>query len=346
MDFASDNVTGVAPEIMQAIAAANEPVAAAPYGDDDITQGLDALFSGVFEADCQVFPVATGTAANALSMSVMSPPFGGIYCLANSHSNWDECGAPEFYTGGAKLIPIKGENGKLTRALFDQTIAEQGPAHGVHNVQTAAVTVTQSTEMGTVYAPDEIREICSFARANGLYVHVDGSRFANAVASLGCRPAELTVAAGVDILSFGATKNGAMAAEAVVVFNPELTETLGFRRKRGAHLFSKMRFLSAQLEAYLTDGLWLKLAGHANAMAERLADGLSDVAGVEILFPVEANMIFARFPAALVDELHEAGFWFHHWGDADQPMVRLVTAFNTDPDDVDRFVETAHGAER
>jgi threonine aldolase len=344
MNFASDNVTGVAPEIMRAITEANGPAAAMPYGDDDISLGLDALFSEVFEADCQVFPVATGTAANALSMSVMSPPYGAIYCLAQSHTNWDECGAPEFFTGGAKLIPIKGENGKLTRALFDQTLADQGPAHGVHNVQPAAVTVTQATEMGTVYAPDEMREICSFARANDLLVHVDGARFGNAVASLGCRPAELTVGAGVDIMSFGATKNGAMAAEAVVVFNPELAETLGFRRKRSAHLFSKMRFLSAQLDAYLTDGLWLKLAGQANAMAERLADGLSDVADVEFACPVEANMIFARFPIALVEHLHEAGFVFHHWGDAEVPMVRLVTAFNTDPDDVDRFVDAAHAA--
>lgn len=342
MNFASDNVTGVAPEILEAIAAANGPVAAAPYGDDDISQGLDALFSEVFEADCQVFPVATGTAANALSMSVMSPPYGAVYCLAHSHTNADECGAPEFYTGGAKLIPIKGENGKLTRSLFDQALAEQGPAHGVHNVQPAAVTVTQASEMGTVYAPEEMRELCSFARANDLYVHVDGARFGNAVASLGCRPAELTVAAGVDIMSFGATKNGAMAAEAVVVFNPELVETLGFRRKRAAHLFSKMRFLSAQLEAYLTDGLWLKLAGQANAMAERLADGLTNVDGVEIVCPVEANMIFAQFPVSLVEHLHDAGFWFHHWGDADLPMVRLVAAFNTDADDVDRFIDAAH----
>jgi threonine aldolase len=342
MNFASDNVTGMAPEILQAIAAANEPAAAMPYGDDDISRGLDALFGGIFEADCQVFPVATGTAANALSLSILSPPYGAIYGLAHSHTNEDECGAPEFYTGGAKLVPIRGENGKLTRATFDATLADQGPAQGVHVVQPAAVSVTQATEMGTVYAPDEMAEICAFARANDLYVHVDGSRFANAVASLGCRPAELTVGAGVDIMSFGATKNGALAAEAVVIFNPELGESLGFRRKRGGHLFSKMRFLSAQLEAYLTDGLWLKLAGHANAMAERLADGLSDLDEVEVSFPVEANMIFARFPIGLVEQLYDVGFVFHHWGDPDWPTVRLVTAFNTDPDHVDRFIDAAH----
>lgn len=341
MNLGSDNVTGVAPEIMEAIAEANATVAEMPYGDDGITATLDDLFRGVFDADCWVFPVATGTAANALSMSLVTPPFGAIYCLAHSHMNADECGAPEFYTGGAKLISLRGEQGKLTRGTFDAALADQGPAHGVHSVQPAALSVTQATEMGTVYGPEEMREICGMARANDLSVHVDGARFANAVASLGCRPGDLTVAAGVDLMSFGATKNGAMAAEAVVVFNADLAETLGFRRKRGAHLFSKMRFLSAQLAAYVTDGLWLKLAGHANAMADRLADGLATIDEVSLLAPVEANMVFATMPVGLVDHLLDRGFFFHHWGDPELPAVRLVTAFNTDPDEIDRFVDEA-----
>ena len=211
----------------------------------------------------------------------------------------------------------------------------------MHHVQPAAVSLTQATEAGTVYTPAEIGAITEVARTHGLGVQMDGARFANAVAHLDLPPAEVTWRAGVDVLSFGATKNGAMAAEAVVLFKPDLAETMGFRRKRGAHLFSKMRFLSAQLEAYLADDLWLRLARHANAMAARLSEGLAAVPGTDLLYPVQANEIFAHLPGPMVEGLRDAGFTFYTIADDARPLVRLVTAFNTEEADVDAFVATA-----
>ncbi len=337
MNFASDNVTGVAPEIMAALARANEATAAMPYGADEISTRLGHAFNELFEREVSVFPVATGTAANALSMSVMSPPYGAIYCLEESHANADECGAPEFYTGGAKLVAVVDAAGKMTAAALDARLAGRGPADGVHVVQPAAVTITQASEMGTVYSVDELAALGETARKWGLRVHVDGARFANAVAAGNHSPADLTWRAGVDIMSFGATKNGAMAAEAVVVFESALVETLGFRRKRSAHLFSKMRFLSAQLEAYVADDLWLRHARHANTQAARLAAALKSVEGVDLLYPVEANEIFAAGPKAVWANLQAAGFVFYTWGDAARPHARFVTAFNTDADDVAAF---------
>jgi threonine aldolase len=341
MNFASDNVTGVAPEIMDALAACNAETAAMPYGGDPWTARLQTVFSELFEREVIVYPVATGGAANALAASVISPSFGSIYCLEHSHLNADECGGPEFYTGGAKLEPLPDVGGKLTAAALDDKLSNRGPASGVHIVQPSAVSITQATEMGTVYSADEIGAVGEVARKHGLTLHMDGARFANAVAAGNASPADLTWRAGVDLLSFGATKNGAMAAEALILFDPALEAELGFRRKRGGHLFSKMRFLSAQLEAYVDDGLWLRLAGHANAMAGKLADGLRGIEGVEITHPVDANMIFARMPIALVERIQGAGFVFYHWGDALRPMTRLVTAFNTDPAHVDALLDAA-----
>jgi threonine aldolase len=338
MNLASDNVTGVAPEIMAALNRANETTAMMPYGADDITARLDALFGELFETEVAVYPVATGTAANALSMSVLCPPFGAIYCLEESHTNADECGAPEFYTNGAKLVSVPEHEGKMTAAALDARLANRGPADGVHVVQPAAVTITQASEMGTVYSAAEVAALGKTAKTWGLKLHVDGARFANAVAAGNASPADLTWRAGVDILSFGATKNGAMAAEAVVVFDPDAAETLGFRRKRGAHLFSKMRFLSAQLEAYVTDDLWLRNARHANNQAARLAGALQDVPSVDLLFPVDANEIFATAPKAVWDRLMAAGFVFYTWGNADRLHARFVTSFNTRPADVDTFI--------
>jgi threonine aldolase len=337
MNFCSDNVTGVAPEIMAALAAANAG-AAMGYGNDDITRRVEKLVAELFETEVTVFPVATGTAANALALSVMAPSYGAIYCHEGAHINVDECGGPELFTGGAKLIDLPGANGKLDAALILDELAE-GTQGNVHCAQPAAVSLTQATERGTVYKPDEIREISELAHRHKLKVHMDGTRFANAVAGLGCVPADLSWRAGVDVLSLGGTKNGAMAAEAIIFFDRSLAASFGYHRKRGGHLFSKMRFVSAQLEALLKDGLWLRHASHANRMARRLADGVARVPGAEILNPIEANLFFARMPAAVLAGLETDGFRFYREGGPE--TIRLVTAFNTDPAHVEAFIASA-----
>lgn len=339
MNFCSDNVTGVAPEIMAAINAANSD-AAMPYGNDEYTQRLEAKFSELFETAVTVFPVATGSAANSLALSVMTPPFGAIYCHTESHINVDECGAPEFYTGGAKLVTLLGAHGKIRPSDLAEVLAKAGTGV-VHHVQPAAVSLTQATEAGTVYTPDEINQIAAVAKECGVGLHMDGARFANAVVSLGCSPADITWRAGVDVLSFGATKNGAMAAEAVVFFNRALAQTFGYRRKRSGHLFSKMRFLSAQLEAYITDNLWLKNAAHANQMAANLAFGLASLPEVNLCHPVEANEIFIQLPEPVIAGMLADGFQFYRWEGENSTIVRLVTAFNTREEDVTALIEAA-----
>lgn len=339
MNFCSDNVTAVAPEIMAALVAANEG-AAMPYGNDEYSRRLEAKFSDLFETAVTVFPVATGSAANSLALSVMTPPFGAIYCHAESHINVDECGAPELYTGGAKLVTLPSSNGKIHASQLAKVLAVAG-AGVVHHVQPSAVSITQASEAGTVYSTDEVRDIAEVIHAHGLRLHMDGARFANAVVSLGCSPADITWRAGVDALSFGATKNGAMAAEAVVFFNQSLAETFGYRRKRGGHLFSKMRFLSAQLEAYITDNLWLKNAAHANQMAAHLAEGLTELPGVHLCHPVEANEIFVQLPEEAIAGLLADGFQFYRWEGDDSTTLRLVTAFNTKQEDVTAFIQAA-----
>lgn len=337
MNFASDNVTGVSPEIMAALNAANDG-AAMPYGNDAYTQRLETQFNEVFETEVAVFPVATGSAANALALSVMTPPFGAIYCHTDAHINVDECGAPEFFTGGAKLVTLPSCDGKIHAADLSATVTGAG-AGVVHHVQPAVVSITQATEAGTIYRLNEIHAIAEVAKAHDLHLHMDGARFANAVVSLGCSPADLTWRAGVDVLSFGATKNGAMAAEAVVFFNRTLAQTFSYRRKRGGHLFSKMRFLSAQLEAYLHEDLWLHNANHANQMARTLAQGLVGLPGVKLCHPVEANELFVQLPKAVVSGLLADGFQFYRWEGEQPTLVRLVTAFNTKERDITAFIE-------
>lgn len=334
MNFCSDNATGVSPEIMAAIAAANCG-AVMSYGDDEYTQRLQVKFSDLFETSVTVFPVATGSAANALALAVMAPVYGAVYCHQDSHINLDECGAPEFFTGGAKLVTLTGSHAKIEADNLEKSLDKAG-AGVVHHVQPAAVSITQATEAGTVYHPAEIARISEVVRRHNLHLHMDGARFANAVASLGCSPADVTWRAGVDVLSFGATKNGAMAAEAVVFFNQELARTFPFYRKRSGHLFSKMRFLSAQLEAYITDGLWLKNASHANQMAAQLAQGLASIEGVNFCHPVAANEIFMQLPESVIAGVLGEGFQFYRW---DKCTVRLVTAFNTREEDVMALVE-------
>lgn len=338
-DFRSDNTAGAHPLVVEALARA--AVGSTPsYGADPWTARLTERLSDLFETPVTVFPVATGTAANALSLAAVTPPWGAVLCHAESHINGDECGAPELQTGGAKLIGLPGADGKLVPDTVAQAILDAIPG-SVHRVQPAALSLTQATEAGTLYRLEEVQALSAVARANRLAVHMDGARFANAVAALGCSPAEITWRAGVDVLSLGATKGGALAAEAIVVFRPEIAETLAFRRKRAGHLFSKMRFLSAQLEAWLEDGLWLRLAAHANAMAARLAAGLAEVPGAEFAYPVEANEIFVRLPEPAIAALETAGFGFYRW---DGPLLRLVTAFDTPAAAVDSFLATARAA--
>jgi threonine aldolase len=336
MNFASDNASGVAPEIVAAIERANTG-AAMPYGDDPITGRLTARFAEVFETDLAVFPVATGTAANALALAQLAPSHGAVYCHRESHIEADECGAPEFYTGGAKLVLLDGAGGKIQPDDLAYSLERAGTGIA-HHVQPAALSISQSTECGTVYSPSEIAELARIAKAHGLGVHMDGARFANALTHLGCEPADVTWRAGIDILSFGATKNGALAAEAVVFFKPELAVRFIYQRKRGGHLFSKMRFFSAQLEAYLEDGLWLRLAAKANDCAARLADGLAALPGAAIAYPVDANEVFATLPEGTIRHLEGAGVEFYRWGGPGATTIRLVASFNTELEAVNRLI--------
>lgn len=342
MNFASDNTAGIAPAIATALLN-HSGGNAMPYGNDDLTHQLQQRFSQFFETAVTSFPVATGSAANALALAVLSPPYGSIYCHRNSHINMDECGAPEFFTQGAKLIGLEGELGKLQAPELAHWLSKSEPG-SVHAVQPAAVSITQPTEAGTVYSLEEIRAIAQITHDHGLYLHMDGARFANAVVSLGCSPAAMTWQAGVDVLSFGATKNGAMAAEAVVFFRPELVKDFEFRRKRGGHLVSKMRFLSVQLQAYLEADLWRNNATHANAMAQRLTTALRQIPGVVFAYPPQANELFVHLPEPILQALTAAGFRFYRWeGEASQ-LVRLVTAFDTPVTSVDQFIAIAQQA--
>ena len=273
-NFYSDNVSGAAPEILQALVAANAGDTA-PYGADPVTEGLQARFAELFETEVEVFPVGTGTAANGLCASIIAVPYGAIYLSDAAHLHGSECGGAEFWSGGnARTIPVPSVDGKIAVADLSR-MADEALARAATEVPPRAVSITQGTEASTVYTLAEVRGIAEAARARRLWVHMDGARLANAIARLGCTPAEATWKAGVDVLSFGATKNGALAAEAVVFFNRELAQTMRYRRRRGGHLFSKMRFLSVQLEAFIANGLWLRNARHANAMAQRVREGLA-----------------------------------------------------------------------
>jgi threonine aldolase len=326
--FKSDNTAPAAPEILAAIAAANQGYARG-YGDDPWTARLEQRFAEVFECPLRVFPVATGTAANALALATTVPPYGAILTHEEGHIVRDECGAPEFMTGGARLLLLQGSDAKVTASAIAAALAANPPS--VHTVQPRALSITQATELGTVYTPAELRDITALAHAQGLLVHMDGARFANAVASLGCSPADVTWRSGIDVLSFGATKNGALAAEAVVFFDTTRVADFEFRRKRGAHLISKMRFVSAQLLAYLEDGLWLRLAARANALAGRLAVA----AGPLLMHPAEANEVFVRIGESGAAALRALGFEFYDWGAAGSGEARLVVSWDQPEEDVD-----------
>jgi threonine aldolase len=323
MRFLSDNTASICPEMLEAISAANHGLAVA-YGDDPWTERLDTALGEFFGTDVRAFVVTTGTAANSLALATLTPPYGAIYCHPEAHIACDECGAPGFFSGGAQLERIAGADAKLTADALAGTL----DAHSVsvHSVQPAAVSISQATELGTAYRPAEVAALCEVAHERGLYVHMDGARFANAVTYLGCHPGDVTWRAGVDILSFGATKNGALAAEAVVFFHLGLVRDFELRRKRAGHLLSKSRFASAQLLAYVASDVWRRNARHANAMAQRLGRA----AGARLLHPVEANEVFVELGAAGKASLRAAGFEFYDWGSPASGAARLVASWDQD----------------
>jgi threonine aldolase len=347
MEFASDNVQGADPAILAAMMAANDGTTYS-YGADPWTGRAVEALSAVFGRPVTAFLVLTGSAANSLALSALVPPHGAVLCHREAHINTDECGMPELFTGGAKLIGMGGAGAKLTvetlSARLDQFV------RGEHEVKPCAFSLTQATELGTVYAPAEVKALCDFAHGRGLKVHMDGARFANAVASLGCSPADVTWKAGVDVLSFGGTKNGAVMLEAVVFFDEALAQDFKFKRKRAGQLLSKGRYLGAQMEAYLKDGLWLRNAAQANAMAKRLAEGMAQVPGVRLPLPTQANEVFPIMPVKLHEALLAAGAHYYDWpGDgpgtddvrAGEIFVRFVTGFRTTHADVDALIAAA-----
>lgn len=349
MHFASDNTGPVHPRVMEALARANDGYAL-PYGNDALSRQVVERIRAAFEApEAAVYLVATGTAANSLILATMAPPWSTIFCAPHAHIHEDECNAPEFFSGGAKLTLVEGGNAKIGPDPLAAAIeAEQ--SRGVHGPQRGPVSITQATEKGTVYSLDEIRAIAAVARRFGLKLHLDGARFANALARLGCSAADMTWKAGVDAVSFGGTKNGLMGVEAVVIFDPATAWEFELRRKRGAHLFSKHRYLAAQMDAYLEGDLWLEMATAANGACARLARGLRQVPGTEFHFEPEANIIFAGFPRAAHRRLHAAGAQYYLWkgaldgGPEEEPLTaRLVTDWSAPEAGIDRFVDLVRG---
>ena len=346
MFFASDNAAGIAPEILEAIGRANSVYALA-YGNDDWTKRVERRFAEIFERDVAVFLVPSGTVANALALAHVTPPWGAVLCHEHSHIAVDECGAPEFFSGGIKLIGLSGAAGKISAATLRDALA-QGQWGGPHHVSPAALSLSQATESGTIYRASEIKELSDVAHANGLAVHIDGARLGNALARMNISPAEATWKAGADVLSFGATKGGAMGAEGILFFDPKRGANMLDRRKRGGALLSKHRFIAAQIEAFLAGDLWLKLARRANDMADRLAEGLK-AAGCAPVWPVEANEVFAPLTRDADERLKAAGAVYHEWEPlsvsipADRVLARLVTSFQTTAAEVDQFLRTLRG---
>ncbi|MFT3988129.1 threonine aldolase family protein [Aestuariivirga sp.] len=343
MNFASDNVYGVHPLILESLAEANAGTASS-YAGDDLSRRSEEKLSEIFGREVRAFLVTTGTAANGLALSALTPGYGAILCHGEAHIFCDECNSPEFFTGGAKIIGIHGPAGKITPAQIEKVL--KGFIRGEHDPKPKGVSITNATELGTLYSPAEVKAIADLVHPRGMKLHMDGARFANAVASLGCPPADLTWKAGVDVMSFGATKNGAMMLEAVVFFDLALAEDFAYRRMRSGQLVSKSRYLGAQMLAYLKDDLWLKNARAANGLAAKLAEGLRTIPAVRIPNPVQANEVFAIIPRRLNDALLAEGAKFYDWmpdslGDAirdDEIFVRFVLSFATPQQDVEAFI--------
>lgn len=342
MNFASDNTAPVLPGILDAIVEANKGYARG-YGNDDWTGAVERRLAEIFEHEVAAFLVPTGTAANALALAHVTPPWGVVFCHADAHIVVDECGAPEFFGGGFRLAGISGRDGKIAPEAL-RTVLDGYGDHSPHQMVASALSITQVSESGTIYRIEEIAALCDVAKARALAVHMDGARFANALVRLNATPAQMTWRSGVDVLSFGATKGGALAAEAVVIFDPERAKFFAERRKRGGHLLSKHRFLAAQFAAYLADDLWLRAARHANATADRLGRELAAV-GLPPIWPVDANLVFVALPRTLDAKLRSAGAAYYVRPSEgltlppDRVLVRLVTSFATEAEDIDTFVK-------
>jgi threonine aldolase len=333
IDYRSDNAGRAAPEILDALICANEGTALG-YGADEWTARLQERFSELFETKVRVFPVATGTAANALSLASLAPSWGLVFCSAAAHINTAEANAAGFFGGGLKLTPVAGEHGKVDAEELARALLGFPPGQ-LHRGEPAAVNVTQASDLGAVYRLDEVRAVAEVAKARGLKVHMDGARFANALARLRCSPAELSWRAGVDILSFGATKNGGALCDAIVVFRPEIADRLMIQMRRAGQVWSKMRFASAQLMAYIENGLWLRLATQSNAVASRIAAGIEGIAGAKLVAPVEANEIFLELPSGTMDALEADGFQFYR---RSATRARFVCRFDVTDAEVDALV--------
>src|SRR4051812_28048166 len=333
IDFRSDNTGRAAQEILDAMLRANTGTALG-YGGDEWTARLQDRFSELFEIRVCVFPVATGTAANALSLAAIGPGWGNIYCSEAAHINTSEANAAGFLGVGLKLVPVAGTHGRIDPAALRETLAGLDPA-ALHRGKPSGVNITQASDLGAVYRLDDIRAITEAARAHELKVHMDGARFSNALARLRCSPAEMSWRAGVDILSFGATKNGGALCDAIVVFNPELAESVGWNLRRAGQVWSKMRFASAQLMAYIEDGLWLRLAQASNAAAARIASGIEGLPNLQLIAPVEANEIFLELPAPAMDALEQDGFQFYR---RSRTLARFVCRFDLTNEEADALV--------
>jgi threonine aldolase len=333
IDYRSDNTGRAAPEILEALIRANRGTALG-YGGDEWTATLQQRFSEVFETAVRVFPVATGTAANALALAALGPSWGIVYCSEAAHINTAEANAASFFGGGLKLVAVAGDHGKIGAEALAEALAGISPGQ-THRGQPSAVSLTQATDLGAVYTLDEIRAIAEVAKARGLKLHMDGARFANAVARLGCHPADPTWRSGIDIMSFGATKNGGALCDAIVVFSPEIADGLAVQLRRAGQVWSKMRFASAQLIAYIENGLWLDMARASNAIAGRIAAGLRDIAGARLLAPVEANEIFLELPSATMDALEQDGFQFYR---RSRSLARFVCRFDTTEAEADALL--------
>lgn len=333
IDYRSDNTGRAAPQILEALVRANSGTALG-YGGDEWTARLQQRFSELFETRVRVFPVATGTAANALSLAAISPSWGLVYCSELAHINTAEANAAGFFGGGLKLVPVGGSHGRISPAALRQTLAATPPGQ-LHRGQPAAVNITQASDLGAVYPLDEIAAIAEIAKARGLRLHMDGARFANALARLQCRPAAMSWRAGVDILSFGATKNGGALCDAIVVFDPGLADGLAVQLRRAGQVWSKMRFAAAQLLAYVEDGLWLRLAAESNAAASRIAAGIAGLPGLTLVAPVEANELFLELPGAVMDALEADGFQFYR---RSATLARFVCRFDVTEAEADALV--------
>jgi len=329
--FASDNYAGIHPEVLEAIARVNVGHQVA-YGDDEVTEKLGATFRHHFGDNAQVFPVFNGTGANVIALQAMTKSWEAVVCATSAHVNVDEGGAPEK-VGRLKLWTIPTADGKLTPELIDKQAWGFGD---VHRAQPAVVTITQSTELGTLYTVDEIKAITQHAHALDMLVHLDGARISNAAAALGTGFREFTTDVGVDAVSFGGTKNGTMISEAVVILNPDLATAVPYLRKTSMQLASKMRFVSAQLDALLTNDLWLRNASHSNSMARKLEQGVRQIGGVDVVRPVQANAVFAILPSAVVERLQQR-FRFYTWDQA-SGEVRWMCSWDTTDEDVDSFI--------